>query len=363
MDPAVELAARWLPAGPRLGLALVLGLAAARPDSAQAAPAERRPSLAEAGARIQALLQGPTNSLAPFRPGVAGTEDPWSTPRAVPLVHVSSPWGTGEGLWIQVPEHAWTTFPGESTLTLLFSGRPPEIASSHGWSVPHRPLAPPEWRPRADGGIQLDSALEGGLAVHFAVLPVDRGFEIRFGVTNGTPAPLGPTAVQLCSGFEKMGALSDQGPEGGRMWSGGKAVGWQATGDLGWIEAWRDPLTCRIEKSCFFKAYVRGHEPVRAAAPSAALRLLDRPLDLPVLLKSDPDGRRHVALYSPCAREVMYNALTPCGHADPVVDGIAPGETHWGVLYGLFFEGEADALLAALAALDGELRTTAGFRE
>jgi hypothetical protein len=344
---------------------LVAGsLAALAPRSAQEGHGAERPlpTLAEARARIQALVQGSANDLAPFQPRVRAGADPWNTPRALALVEVTSPWGADDALWVQVPEHAWIQRPGENAATLVFSGRPSEVASSHGWSMPHRPLTPPEWRGRADGGLELDSALEGGLTIHFRVLPGDRLFEVRFGLTNGTNETLESAWAQVCSGFERMGALRDQSPETVRVLSAGRWLGWEAAGDLDWIDAHRDPLTCRLEKSCFFRAWVGEVEPAPPKVAENVMRL-ERPLDLALIVKSAADDRRHVAFYSPHAPEVLYNAFTPCGHADPAFAGLAPGETRWGVVYGLFLGGALESALAGLVELDRELATRAGFRE
>ena len=347
---------------PRRAALLLAASLCASASGATAQAEQPAPSLSRVRERLQALVQLPANQLAPFRPTIRAGPDPWNTPRAVPLVEVTSPWGAGEALWIQVPEHAWIERAGDNAATLLFSGRPGEIAAAHGWSVPHRPLAPPGWRSRAEGGLELDAELEGGLVVHFRVLPGERLFEIRFGLTNGTATTIDSAWAQLCSGFEKMGPLSDQEPQTVRVWSAGRLTGWHESGDVEWIEAQRDPLSCRIEKSCFFRAFVgEVQEPPDSPAPN--VMRLDRPLDLALVVKSDLDRRRHVVLYGPNAREVLFNAVTPCAHADPAFADLAPGETRWGVLYGLFVEGELEPWVATLVEADRALATRTGFRE
>jgi hypothetical protein len=341
-------------------LALTLALAAS--PQAQSAGARAPASLAEASARVQSLIQGPANHLAPFRPWIAGIDNPWHAERAVPLVRVGAPWGPDDALWIQVPEHTWTIAPGASDFTLIFSGRPRAIADAHHWAVRYPPLAAPAWRDDGQGGIALDCALAGGITVHFQVRAGERMFETRYGITNDTEAPLGESWAQLCNGFEAMGALSEQAAESVRLVAGGKPIGWGAAGqDTSWMDRFRDPDSCLVVRGCFFKALLTAPELPVKTAPE--LMELARPIDLPLVAKSSADGRRHLVLYSPCAREVMYNALSPCCHADPFVDGVPAGATRWLVQYGLFYEGELATLCSALIELDRTLRTRSGFVE
>ena len=231
--------------------------------------------------------------------------------------------------------------------------------------MPFPPLASSEWQARDDGGIEFTSALKGGLAVHFQVLPGDRMFEIRFGVTNRSLAALHTTWVQLCSGFEKMGTLRDQAPEGVRLLADGMPIGWKDAGqDVSWIEAQRDPVSCRLTRSCYFKAWARSHaEEAQLAQPAPDLMVLARTIDAPIVAKSSLDSRRHVAFYSPWGRAVMFNTFAPCCHSDPFMQEVPRGETRWIVLYGLFYEGELGELFSALGAEHRVSRAEEGLPE
>jgi hypothetical protein len=253
---------------------------------------------------------------------------------------------------------------------MLFAG---EDASSlaEEWRTPlGAPLAPPAWKVRDDGGLALDCALAGDLTVRFRVLPGERMLELRFGVTNASAQALPRTWVQLCNLFMHVDTLSVQAPESAWFRLDGELVHWGGAGqDLAWIERFRDPATGLLARGTFFQALVTGGHDERyppARLQQADVMWLARTVDLPLLVKSTPDRTKHVVLYGPCGQKLMYNALTPCEHVDPYLDGVPAGETRWGVLYLVFFEGSSDALGALveeLVALDRELRSTAGFRE
>lgn len=325
--------------------------------------------LEEARARVLALVNAPANALGPFRPAVAPGPDPRpGVRRQVPGVGASTPWGAEDRLWIQVPEHAWVADPAaRAGQHLLFAGDDPSYLHAD-WRTPlFAPLAPPAWVVREDGGLALDCALEQGLTVRFRVLPGERMLELRFGVTNGSTRALPRTWVQFCSVFRHVETLASQEPVDCWFRLDGTLAHWGGAGqDLAWIERFRDPATGRVARGAFFQALVTGCDDPRYPPEhlqQADVMWLARTVDLPLLVKSAPDGRRHVVLYGPCARKLMVNLLSPCAHVDPVLDGIAPGETRWGVVYLLFLEGERAALVESLVALDRELRTTSGFRE
>lgn len=344
---------------------LVLATCARLQGEARAAP-----TLGEARARIQALAAAPGNELAPFRPRAFPGEDPRpDMRRAVPAVSLSTPWKEGEVLWQQVPEHVWThlaSAPEERRR--LFSGE--DQGRIERWGAPPFPVSLlSEWRrPEGDdgeGALEFRGDLEGGVTVTFQVLPGDRMFELRFGLDNQAGQALLGTWPQFCNAFTEFGTLGSQAPTSTRFPMDDALVDWTVTGqDLSWIERVRDPASGRIVRGCCLLGLVRGCRDERFRPDrlhSTGQMWLARPLDLPLLVRSSSDGRRHLVLYSPSGRNLMNNLLAPCAHVDPYLERVEPGQTRWGVLYGIFHEGELDALLDGLAAADADLRQPSGF--
>jgi len=353
--------------GRRFFQAAVVLFGAACGADGQAGSTTPEEGLASAREKIQALAAGSGNALPRFEPAFAPGEEPRpGFVRNVPMLRVSTPWKAGETLWIQVPEHSWTHLPdAPDTRRLLFAGDDISNLTPRLRSRPFAQTAAASWMERADGGIELRSALSGGVSVTYQALPGDRFFELRFGVTNSSEVPLLETFSQFCLVFREFEALKQQSPETSWMLADGGVVGWGDAGqDLSWIEAMRDPDSGLLTKPCFFQALVRGCADERYPPKEYQARdfmWLRRTLDAPIVVKSSPDRRRHFALYSPFGRTIMYNALGPCCHVDPYMDGVAPGETRWSVVYGIFFEGELGELCAKLGEVDRVLRRTAGF--
>lgn len=316
--------------------------------------------------RIQGLTSALCNGLAPFRPEV-GTQTSAGSERNVPIVWISAPWEEDERLWIQVPEHTWTHVAEKpDARRLLFAGT--ELRGlPEEWNVTPFPQAEaPHWEVRADGALELEVALEGGITVMFQVLPGDRMFELRCGVENNSVQTLLETWPQLCVLFRDFDTLDSQSPETSTMLVNGTIVSWGGLGqDLGWMDRQRDPLTGRIVRSCYFQALVSGSKGPRFTlgdtGQSGAMWLRSS-VDAPIHIKSSPDRRRHLALYSPFGRSLLFNALNPCCHVDPHMDGIAPGERRWVVLYGIFFEGDLEELFGSLVENVEDLRRRAGYR-
>lgn len=336
----------------------------------QASPA----GLAQARARVQALVNAPANRLSAFRPRLALATDPREgVKRNVPVLSATSPWSspsntpsnTEQLLWIQVPEHAWTMPREGPGRRLLFPGDDPSWLKAQ-WRTPvFAAREPAAWVPQVDGSFALDCALEQDVRVHFRVLPGERMLELRFGVSNGSQQALRETWAQMCTILGGLGALGEQAPETSWMVMQGALVHWGAAGqDLAWLAGLRDAATGRLGRAAFFLALVQGCQderyPPRRFQEGDTL-WLERAADLALLGKSSPDLTRHVVFYSPQGRALMYNAFRPCAHVDPRIDGVAPGETRWGVVYLLFFEGEREALVEGLVALDAELRSAQGF--
>jgi len=318
-------------------------------------------------ARVQALVAAPANRLAPFRSTLAPGEDPRpGVQRAVPALRATTPWSSDEFLWLQVPEHVWTHLPAApEERRPLFSGEDPRRLLEHWGRTPFPPLTSPAWGPLEGGGMTYTCALEGGPRVSFEVRPGDRLLELRFRLANEGSEPLLDTWPQFCTALPDLGSLAASDPASLRVRVGGALVGWDAFGqDLSALERFRDPSSGRLVRGFSLLGLVEGcaDERFPPGDPREPDRIrLARTLDLPLLVKSSADGRRHLVLYSPNGRSVMSNLFSPCMHVDPHLERVGPGEDLSGVLFVLFFEGEVEDLVAALAAADPELRRPRGF--
>jgi len=322
------------------------------------------PALVAAGERVHRLVSSMKGDS--FHSVVAPDEVARPEfPREVPVVGVTTPWGPEERLWIQVPEHTWTHLASSPEQRCrLFSGMDPSRLRDDWRRMPFPLRAPAAWERDEERGLVLDVALEGGVRLAYEVLPGERCFEIRLGIRNGSGQALLGTWPQFCTVLGECASLAAQSAQSFRLPAGGALIDWGGAGqDLAWIERARD-ASGRIRAARYLLALVEGrtderHDPESPAAPDTMW--LARPLDLPLVVKSSPDGKRHLVLYSPMGRTVLCNLFMPCAHVDPYLPRIEPGETRWGVLYGVFHDGDVAPVVEAFRKLDRVLRCPEGF--
>ncbi len=313
---------------------------------------------------IQGLVAGGLNRVRPFSPNL-WIEDPESTGRHTPLILTDIPWDPHAALSVEVPEYSWASVPGDKhNRDPFFYGRP--IGGKQNWTMRYPSLARPTWQARADGGFELDNQLEGGYVQRFKVIPRDRMIEIRFGITNNSDKPLKDLRCQLCTRSHQVKGFSERWPTSSKMFSDGQVVSWDAAGqDLSWLEPHRDRKTGRFDQSCFFLAPVKGYEPREYRTGHLRrgnVMWLARAVDIPAIAKEDTATKsRYLVVYSPFGRNVFYNCLTPCFHADPRMKHIEPGETRWTISYLILFEGDIGEFFTALAELHGQLKREEGI--
>ena len=121
--------------------------------------------------RVQALATAEANAQQPFVPtitfGPTGEHG-----RHTPMVRVRTPWGDGETFDLETPEYVWARVPGVRPRGPFFYGRP--IGAVGGPTAQFPSLEAPQWKRRADGGIELAAPITGGYVQRFRVIPHDR---------------------------------------------------------------------------------------------------------------------------------------------------------------------------------------------
>jgi hypothetical protein len=315
---------------------------------------------------IQDLASDSMNILIPFSPSI-WTEQRAQTRRHTPMVFANSPWDPGDALWVEVPEYAWASIPGdEHNNSPFFYGR--EFGLKKMFTLRYRSLEMPQWKKRPGGGVELDNPLEGGYVVRFKVIPHDRMIEVRFGITNDSQKPLNKLRCQLCMMSHEIKSLAERWPTSSRMLAGGEVISWDGAGqDLSWLDGYHDKQTGQFSQSCFFLASLEGYrvrEYIEPHLPHGDLMWLDRTLDVPAIAKEDTTGtNRYLVVYSPFGRNTFYNVLCPCFHADPYMNQVEPGETRWTISYFVLFEGDIERFLVALKDLHQRLKREDGILE
>ena len=315
---------------------------------------------------VQNLVSDNANTLSPFLPRI-WTEDQARTRRHTPMVFANTPWDPEDALWIEVPEYAWASVPGdEHNDSPFFYGR--EIGLKKMFRVRYHSQELPQWKNRPDGGVELDTPLEGGYIVHFKVIPRDRMIEVRFGLTNNSQNPLRKIRCQLCIMSHRVECLTERWPTSSKMLADGDVISWDGAGqELSWLDKYHDKQTERFSRSCLFLASLKGYrekEYILPHLPHADLMWLDRTVDVPAIAKEDTAKKnRYLVVYSPFGRNTFYNVLFPCFHADPYMNEIKPCETRWTISYFMLFEGDIQEFLVALNDLHRELQREEGVLE
>jgi hypothetical protein len=101
---------------------------------------------------VQSLVMDSLNMLRPFSPKI-WTEDRTRTRRHTPLVYANTPWDSQDRLWIEVPEYAWASVPGDvHNDSPFFYGR--EYGLKKMFSLRYQSQEVPQWENRIDGGIE-----------------------------------------------------------------------------------------------------------------------------------------------------------------------------------------------------------------
>lgn len=311
---------------------------------------------------VHEIVTAPENRLSPYEVTVEA-EPATSTQRNVPMVHVHSPWSETP-IRLEVPEYSWAAVPGdEHSADPFFYGR--EIGTNNAWTVRYPSAVRPSWERDEDGALALDSELDGGYVQRFRVVPRDRMLEVWFGVTNSTTQPMNNVWAQLCMMGWGQHGLGANEPTSSCFLVDGQLASWDVTGqDLTWVDNYRRDDGA-FDNCAFLTALADGfyHEPSdEGGMMRPDFMMLTRAIDLPAIAKRDVDHPdRFLVVYSPFGRNVFYNCLVPCFHADPYMNQIGPGETRWTVSFFIFYEGDGERLLRRLHEVHSGLASESGL--